>query len=197
MLATLAPVLSGVGVAPVTSSYFSIATQTVGSGGASSITFSSIPSTFTHLQLRVFAQTNRGTYGRDEVSMQLGNGSIDTGNNYSWHNVSGDGGSPTGVYANSGTTQNYMKQGEIGTGVGSNFGALICDILDYANTSKYKTLRTLSGGDINGTIAGYGGTVNLYSGLWQSSSLINTLFIAPVNGTQFNQYSSFALYGVN
>ena len=46
------------GVAPVTSSYESIATVSVGSGGQSSIVFSSIPSTYKHLQLRAIARTD-------------------------------------------------------------------------------------------------------------------------------------------
>jgi hypothetical protein len=63
------------------------------------------------------------------------------------------------------------------------------DILDYANTNKFKTTRTLEGYDANGS-----GNVSLTSGLWQSTSAINSITITAV-GT-FNQYSQFALYGV-
>ena len=167
----------------------SIATVTVGSGGAASVTFSSIPSTYTHLQIRVFAQTNRATYGRDAVKLNVNS---DTGNNYSWHEVFGDG---SGAYVNASSTTNRGEVAEVGTGVGSTFGGAVIDLLDYANTNKYKTIRSLFGGDHNGTIAGFGGTVGLYSALWQSTSGITSISLAPVNGSQFNQYSHFALYG--
>jgi hypothetical protein len=174
--------------------YQSIATVTVGGGGAADVTFSSIPSTFTHLQIRAFAQTNRGTFGRDEVKVQVGNGSIDTGSNYSWHMLYGDG--TTASAPNAGVSNSFGKLAEVGTGVGSAFGAIVFDILDYTNINKYKTIRSLGGGDHNGLIATYGGSIAVYSTLWQSTSAINTIKVFPVNGTQFNQYSSFALYGI-
>jgi hypothetical protein len=68
------------------------------------------------------------------------------------------------------------------------FGAGIVDILDYANTNKYKTLRALAGVDFNGS-----GRVGLTSGLWQSTSAINAI---TLEGSSFVQYSSFALYGI-
>ena len=168
----------------------SIATVTVGSGGSANVEFTSIPSTFTHLQVRVFAQTNRGTYGRDAVKVNV---NTDTGNNYSYHNLLGDGASATSAAS---TTNSKIDLGDVGTGVGSSFGILVVDLLDYKNTNKYKTIRSLFGGDHNGTIAGFGGTVGMYSGLWQSTSAVTSLKFAPVYGTQFNQYSHFALYGI-
>jgi hypothetical protein len=73
-----------VGNAPFDPSDFeSIATTTVGAGGATTITFSSIPATYQHLQIRVLARTNRSA-GVDIMSMRM-NG--DTGNNYSDHLV--------------------------------------------------------------------------------------------------------------
>ena len=172
--------------------YESIATTTVGSGGVASITFSSIPSTYTHLQLRGFAQTNRGTYAIDQINLVI-NG--DSGSNYSWHNVFGDGSNARAEgYAN----QTYIQSadGTIGTGAGSNFGAVIYDFLDYANTSKYKTVRYLAGTDANGLVSGYGGRVGLNSGSWRNTNAITSLTITPFAGSLLNQYSSFALYGI-
>lgn len=170
--------------------YQSISTVTVGAGGSASVTISSIPSTYTHLQLRVFAQTNRATYGRDYVFIRLNS---DTGSNYAWHQVTGDG-STVVTSGNASQTQGIFA--EIGTSTGGAFGVGITDILDYANTSKYKTLRTLGGGDHNGTIAGFGGTVTPTSALWQSTSAVTSLTLYPSTGTAFTQYSSFALYGI-
>ena len=172
-------------------SYDSLATVTVGSGGSASITFAGIPSGYKHLQLRFFAQTNRGTYGSDDLKMQVNS---DTGSNYSWHQLLGNGAS-TLAYA--GTTQTYIElNNPVATGVASAFGAAVIDFLDYANTSKYKTTRTLCGNDINGTISGFGGRVGLQSGLWMNTAAISSITITPLYGTAFNQYSSFALFGV-
>jgi hypothetical protein len=189
MLNTLAGIIASSGGAAA-GDYQSIATVTVGSGGSSTVSFTSIPSTYTHLQLRVLAQTNRGTYGRDAVKLNLNS---DTGNNYAWHELFGDGSSAA---TNAASTTNRGEAAEVGTTTGGAFGAAVIDFLDYANTSKYKTVRSLFGGDHNGTIAGFGGTVGLYSTLWQSTSAISTITFAPVNGTLFSQYSSFALYGI-
>jgi hypothetical protein len=83
-----------------------------------------------------------------------------------------------------------------GTTTGGTFGVSIIDILDYANTNKYKTFRNLNGNDINGTIASVGGYISLLSGLWMKTNAITSLKFAPVNGTTFTQYSQFALYAV-
>jgi hypothetical protein len=54
----------------------------------------------------------------------------------------------------------------------------------------------LAGNDINGTIASLGGQVMLDSGLWMNTSAVTTIVFAPVYGTNFTQYSFFALYGI-
>jgi hypothetical protein len=181
------------------SSYESIATTTVGAGGVASITFSSIPSTYKHLQIRYLAATNRATYGVDDAAIIL-NGDTTNGNYYS-HWIYGNGTSATATSAAGGA-------GGTGTGLfwGFAFGTTattptgfaggVTDILDYANTNKYKTLRNLGGYDTNGvTAGGFGGTVSFDSGLWMSTAATTSLTIKSVNGS-FIQYSSFALYGV-
>ena len=172
-------IASSVGVTS-TNSYESIATVTVGAGGQSTITFSSIPSTYQHLQIRYFSQSTSGE------SIPLLRFNSDTGSNYAWHQLYGDGSSAgssggtssTSIYAN-----NYPSNANI-------FGASVLDILDYANTSKYKTTRVLGGYDTNG-----GGQALLRSGLWMSTSAISTITFSPSSGN-FSQYSSFALYGI-
>ena len=169
--------IHGTGVAAATSSFESIATVTVGVGGTSSISFSSIPSTFKHLQIRTMSIASSG------LTIQVGNGSVDTGSNYAWHQLYGTGsGSPA---ANAGTTQTfgYIAYADSTTAP----TVAVTDLLDYQNSNKYKTLRSLAGHDRNGA-----GFVNLFSGLWQSSSSINTI---TISGT-FSQYSQFALYGI-
>ena len=167
-------------------SYESISTVTVGAGGASSITFSSIPSTYTHLQLRLSAREVTG--GFDQMYMRV-NG--DTGANYSKHNVGGSGASGL-VYGGSASTSS-VSIGVIGGSnqVANTFSVSVTDFLDYANTSKYKTIRELGGCDNNGD-----GDIFFNSGLWQSTSAVNTLTFTVGGGTAFSQYTQFALYGI-
>lgn len=165
-----------------TNSYESIATQTVGAGGASSVTFSSIPSTYKHLQVRSISLASSSQLS---IRAQF-NG--DTGGNYAWHTLYGDG---AGAYANyNGATQNYIGSFARGGTSGSIFGASVVDILDYSNTSKNKTTRSLSGVDANGS-----GIVWLSSGLWQSTAAISSILLYPESGT-LSQYTTFALYGI-
>jgi hypothetical protein len=173
------------------SSYESIATVTVGSGGQSTITFSSIPSTYKHLQLRIAASTDRGTFALDNVFVTLNS---DTNANYSHHFLQGDGSSASaGASAN--TTD--VRSGSLPSSAAANvFGVSIFDILDYKNTDKYKTIKSLSGFDLNGTVSGIGGFLQFYSGNWRSTSAINSITLNRQSGTNFIQHSSFALYGI-
>jgi hypothetical protein len=178
-------------VAADTGAMFPLQVITVGSAGASSVEFTNIPNTYTHLQLRYTAQTNRGTYGIAEYALTFNS---DTATNYGYHAVYGDGAGTTAIAY---STQNSIRgDGEIGTSTGGTFGGGVLDILDYANTNKNKTVRWLGGVDINGTIAGFGGRVGLFSGLWRSTSAITSVKLVPYTGSLFTQNSSFALYGI-
>jgi hypothetical protein len=167
-------------------SYYSIATTTVGAGGASSISFTSIPSTYTHLQVRCIM---RSAGASANLTMQI-NG--DTTNNYTYHVLYGDGSAVTASGAGTGLPYNFTGYMPTSGGTANAFGTAVTDILDYANTSKYKTTRSLTGADMNGS-----GLVELASGLWLSTSAITQLdFKVSNGGSNFAQYSSFALYGV-
>lgn len=162
-------------------SFDSIATTTVGSGGASSVTFSSIPSTYTHLQVRGI--NLQDTIGN--VWMRLNS---DTASNYSTHDLAGDGASAS-VYA--GANQDKILVG-VGRSTSASYaGATVIDILDYANTNKYKTTRALAGADVNGAT----GFIVFRSGSWRNTNAITTIRIFPDSGN-FAQYSHFALYGI-
>jgi len=169
------------GVAASTNSYESIATVTVGSGTAADITFTSIPSTYTHLQIRGIA--NKSSAG--DVAMRMSFNS-DTASNYTYHFLDGNGSS-----AIAGGTGNDLFDVfyPIST-TASIFSGVIIDILDYANTNKYKTSRVLAGTDLNGS-----GRFGLKSGLWMSTSAITSIKLNP-SSDNFAQYTQFALYGI-
>jgi hypothetical protein len=166
----------------------SIATVSVGSGGAANVEFTSIPATFTHLQIRGIARSARSGFSDDNMALQLNS---DTGNNYAWHQLSGNG---TAASAAADSTIANIRCGRMtaATAGASTFGVNVIDILDYANTNKYKTIRTLTGYDNNGD-----GLITLFSGLWQNTNAITSIKLFSQTGANnFVQYSQFALYGI-
>lgn len=170
--------IHGTGVAASTNSYESISTVTVTSS-VSSVSFSSIVGTYKHLQLRslCFGSNN------DENLYIRFNG--DTGSNYARHYLEGNGSSASasgtapdtgGVFSNeySGTSP-YVS---------------VCDILDYTDTNKFTTLRSLSGRDANGS-----GSIALRSSLWRNTAAVTSITIYAGAGT-LSSGSHFALYGI-
>jgi len=164
--------------------YESIATA-YGSGG-STITFSSIPSTYTHLQLRVIGKLS-GSVGYGQAYVQF-NG--DTAANYSAHQLYG-----TGSSAASGATVSATKA-DVTTWfpdstTANMFGASVTDILDYANTNKYKTIRVLGGFDTNNTNSGL---VGLFSSSWRSTAAVSSMSITAASN--FLSGTVFELFGI-
>jgi hypothetical protein len=163
--------------------YVSIATTTVGSGGAATITFSSIPSTYQHLQIRAFGKS---TSTGDSVRITFNS---DTGSNYANHFLYGNSAAASSSAETSGARINVYAFYAPST-TANVFGSTILDILDYKNTDKYKTTRSLGGFDQNGS-----GSLGVQSGLWMSTSAITSITFAPQAGN-WAEYSSFALYGI-
>ncbi len=163
----------------------SIATATVDSSGASTISFSNIPQNYAHLQIRAIA---RGTQAdaSDQIGIQFNS---DTGSNYAIHQVGGNGSS---VFSTGGGSQTKIVPAYItgGSTSANIFGVGIIDILDYTNTNKYTTVRGLSGYDSNGA-----GLTLLRSGLWLNTNAVTSIVCVPDSGS-FVQYSFFALYGI-
>ena len=176
-------------------SLYPIRSYVVPSGGAATIDFTSIPSTYSHLQIRWVARGSSSGSTQGAISMRVGNSSVDTGSNYTWHGIEGNG---TNVSTGAGTSLSYTTLGTIPRDgyTSGMMGTGIIDIFNYTSTSKYKTFRCLSGNDVNNTGTDKG-EVSLYSGLWLSTSAIDTIKLSVSGFTQsFAQYSSFALYGV-
>jgi hypothetical protein len=166
----------------ITNSYESIATVTVGSGGQSTVTFSSIPSTYKHLQVRMLTQLSGGN---GVINLQFNS---DTGSNYSYHRLYGNG---SAAFAEGAASQTEATVGYY-VSAANVFNAAIVDILDYSNLSKYKTTRSLQGTDTNG-----GGTIMLDSSAWRSTSAISSITVFSKDGSRpLAQFSTFALYGI-
>ncbi len=161
-------------------SYESIASTTLGSTTAT-ITFSSIPATYQHLQLRFAASASTVSGLRIQFNS-------DTGSNYAWHQVYGTG---AAVVAGAGTSQASIALGYDNKANISFPAPGVTDILDYTNTNKYTTIRTLTGTEQNTA----DGLIIYRSGLWMNTAAITSMTIFLDSGS-FNQYSSFALYGL-
>jgi hypothetical protein len=189
----MTPLLTGVFASQIsgrlapslTSSFDALGSVTVPSGGLSSITFQGIPQNYSHLQIRGIY---RYTTGLDVLAMQF-NG--DTASNYSSHKIFGSG-SSVGVGSTTSTNKmdlGYMMNSSYG------YGAMVTDILDYANINKAKTVRAFSGTDLNGS-----GYMNLNSSAWYNNTSnvypgVGSITIYPDAGA-FAQNTQFSLYGV-
>jgi hypothetical protein len=188
LLNTILGSLSG-GVAASTSSYESIASAT-GTGSSQLVTFNSIPSTYKHLQLRwISKDTYSGIAAALRVEMQFNS---DTGTNYARHQLYGDGSALTALGASSVSTIRFDAAGAYGT-TANEFGVAIVDIIDYASTTKNKTVRGFYGANGNTSNTNY--AVGLASGVWLNTNAITSITVISGN-SNFTTTSQFALYGI-
>lgn len=166
-----------------------IASATAPSGSVGSFSFSSIPSTFTHLQVRL---TGRSTNtGGSYATIYTGfNDDLFVSNNYSNHCIYGEGTTAYSQGTASNTQANLYMSQFIWNAVTANVTAsTIIDVLDYTNTNKYKTIRYLGGWDANGS-----GRIMLGSSVWMQTTAVNKITLSPDNG--WAQYSRADLYGI-
>jgi hypothetical protein len=157
------------------STYTPIATQTLTSAAAS-ITFSSIPTTYTDLILVMSGGQNEST-----IEIQVGNGSVDTGANYSRTYVYGDG--SVGASArNSNISVTYNTFGST-----ANTGNGILHFMNYSNTTTNKTIL-MRGNEASAV-------TSFTTSLWRSNSAINVIKIAGYTSNLLAG-STFSLYGI-
>lgn len=154
------------------STYTPIATQTLGST-ASTITFSSIPSTYTDLVLVMIG----GLTAAGSIQIQY-NG--DTGSNYSYTNIYGYG---TGYGSGRGSS---LTKAEIGGSWSANT-VVLCNVQNYANTTTYKTAITRYSDPTD--------TVGANVSLWRSTSAINQITLTN-NSTTYRSGTVVTLYGI-
>ena len=162
--------------------YEPIATTTLGSA-ASSVTFSSIPGTYTDLILVVNGSSTVGTGSR----LRIGNGSVDTGSNYSFTFLEGTG-SATNSFRNSNVAYIQMNNYSQFAPSPTYNTTEIVQIMNYANTTTYKTVINRS------NLAQTG--VSTMVGLWRSTSAINVITYYCSNATTFEAGFTATLYGV-
>lgn len=150
-----------------------ISSTTLGSS-QTSVTFTSVPTTYKDLV--IIASVTGSSLAA--LKLQVGNGSVDTGSNYSWTNIQGDGSSATSTKGTSTTEMNLGLADSIVT-------TSIFNLMNYSNTDTYKTFIG------TGSDTAYG--IRKVMGLWRSNSAINTF---TLSGTTFAVGSTFTLYGI-
>lgn len=163
-----------------TSTEVAIATTTL-SSAASSITFSSIPSTYTDLRVVIVGQ---GSSGFDPVIQY----NSDTATNYSCTELVGNG---TAASSDRQTSSNFIYF-PISNGMAQSpkWNLITYDIFSYAG-STYKTCLATFNNDLNGS-----GSVNTMVGLWRSTSAINTFVIKSNPSGNFSIGTTATLYGI-
>lgn len=170
--------------------FINIATTTVGSGGASDITFSSIPSTYTDLQLLLSLRTSTATYQIDQIKLRF-NGS--TASNYSYKDIVA---SSAGATAQSNSSTDYWQFGYAPRpqATASTFGNTSLYIPNYTSSSN-KSGFSISIAATNGT--GDYWYMRQSAGLWSVTSAITSIAIYSGDSGGFAQYSTATLYGIN
>ena len=163
-----------------------IASNTVGSGGVASVTFSSIPQTYTDLVVKFSARST--TSGSVQSGIMRING--DTGTNYNYKNLTGDGSS-----ANSGTSTGvsyfYIGAWPAASGTSNTFGNGEIYIPNYTS-ANYKSVSIDYVGEANAA----GAYQVLEAGSYPFTSAITSLTFLGYSDS-LAQYSTFYLYGIN
>lgn len=163
--------------------YKLIASNTVGSGGAASITFSSIPQDYTDLAIRISCRTNGTSTGDGFVIALNGSSASFTGKG-----LFGDSAS-----ARSNTTTTAGIGVVAGTSQAANiFAATDVYINDYS-TSNFKPFLIQNANDSNSTLQAY---VVQGGRLWSNTAAITSFTLTTDNSASFIQYTSVHLYGI-
>jgi hypothetical protein len=182
------------------SSFESIASTTVGVGGSSFVEFTSIPSTYKHLHIRIFARDTYSAAGPYYAPIQIQFNGDTSRANYTLTRLSATmaaGASSVLSTAGWGTGSYGWLRAWSGYAINTNaniFGAAAIDLIEYASTTKLKTMRAV-GSVMQLTTADGSAGFSQSSGVWNSTSAITSIKFTP-DYTAFAQNSIFALYGI-
>jgi len=160
---------------------------------AAAVTWSSIPSSYDHLCIKASIRTAvAGNY--DSVNLQFGNGSLDTGTNYSMTNVQAfNAASPTPTSGRgSGLASIWYIYVSGNNATADTFGSVEIWIPNYANAANFKQAFCTSTAE-NASTTAWG--MMFTAGLWSSTSAIDTVGFTG-STDDFMANSTFDLYGV-
>lgn len=159
---------------------------TLGTGSSGVITFSNIPQIYKHLQVRAIL---RGTASATANGTDMRfNG--DSGSNYTLHRLIGDG-SAASADGYTSRTGAWLGLETDASATANIYAVCVTDILDYTNQNKYKTTRSLSGYDLNGS-----GQFNFASAVWLNTSAIKSITINAAASGNWTTATRISIYGI-
>jgi hypothetical protein len=170
--------------------FVKIAAVTVGSGGAASIDFSSIPSTYTDLCLLISARDNSISNAVDYWKLRFNN---DSGSNY--YLIALSGGNTVASSSDSAVTSTNGGGMVADVATANTFNNMNIYVPNYTSSNQ-KSVSTDAVAETNAAFTSQI-ALALNSGLWTGTSAINRITFLPGNGTLFNQYSTATLYGIS
>jgi len=179
-------IFSAAGAGVVDTGAFDLISTTILGSAQASITFdvSTLASTYKHLQIRTTTRTVNAGLGVTALAIRF-NG--DSGTNYSYHRVTGNGStvfSDGAANITNGFAGTNFYTGEVG------YGGNVCDILDAFSTTKNKTVRFLGGGSNSGKFIG------LWSSAWRNTNAITSIVLTDNDSNNLAIGSRFSLYGI-
>lgn len=171
--------------------YVKIAEVSVGAGGASSIDFSSIPSTYTDLCLKMSIRGNQSAVD-DYINLRFNN---DSGANYSMRAVFINATSSAAASSSwTSQTNAYIYQITAANATASTFGNVELYIPNYAGSTA-KSWSNDGAPETNSATWTTRGAV-LNAGIWTGTAAINQITLSVGGSTLFAQYSTAYLYGI-
>jgi hypothetical protein len=168
---------------------FVLISSTVLGTAQASVVFSSIPSTFSGLQLRVVGRSAQSAAYDDLVVRVNG----DTGTNYGHKNINF---STTATTSTNGNSVDGVRLVGIhaNTSPADNFGAMIIDIMGNNVTTRKTSLRGFGGGFIfNGN---FEGAASVTAGVWNNTAVVTSLTVSTNSASNLMAGSRVSLYGV-
>jgi hypothetical protein len=182
-------ILSAAGAGGVGGTYELIETVIVSGSSTSSVVFSNLgtySSTYKHLQLRSANKNARPNLWSGSLLRFNG----DTGANYSFHSLYGNG---TSVLSNNSPNDSaVVDQWAAGNSASNVFSPAIFDILDAYSTTKNKTVRFMTARNVGGGED----RIGLSSGLWMNTSSVTSITVLPSGGFNWVAGTRLSLYGI-
>jgi len=167
--------------------YEPIATNTLTSA-QSSVTFSSISGSYTDLRIIIQARSTAAGNGRESFRIRYNS---DTGSNYSATFILGNGSTASSNRSSSQTYAFAMFQESNSTS--TSYGMNTLDIMNYANTTTYKTGLTRTSYNLLGNTED-SSAAHVF--LWRSTSAITSIEFSTDASGGFRSGSTFTLYGI-
>jgi hypothetical protein len=169
---------------PVATGDFELIQTVFGTGSSTTVTFSSIPQNYKHLQIRY---VGKNTVGSDNINLTM-NG-ISSGV-YVAHRLWGNGTAVAVTPSGTASSAFLLLSDAISVSATANsFGAGIIDILDYSSTTKNKTVKIISG------VSDSTPSVQIGSGLYAQTTAVSSLTLTVPSGF-LTDLSRFSLYGI-